>query len=241
MEPFARTDGAWFVFKTRGYDGGTILETRPVCHEGVIFDWDIAAIVDKDGKELTIERCGTCSPGLVHVDHPVPIYPRIKGRRWWFSRYNIEFANPCDGERRKIGDFTIEVDWPKLNISSRSDWPVWVINGVGSEFTCEFRPGEEPDINICGGSGGAGVTPDTGRVRLPKSWCKCPDGPVVPEKRKSQAVRATTASPSADWAILVDLIPEVVPDIHQVAKIKYVFGKPIEESFEAEGPELETR
>jgi len=224
--------GARFQFTVRRFGDGFIVETFAINHlvedatharhPGRV-DFDVVDILDKEGRPLKIERCGDCSPKMVFAGSAsAPIRVHMKGVHLWYSPHQIEFPNPRNGERKQVGEFTFEVEWPALKLSSRRAWPKDVLHEAGAEFRYEVKPevtGSPPVFGGVGPGGGGGGRYGNQR----KYWCQCEDGPKpVPEKAKPELLRTSQVRNGADITHRLD----------QVAKIEYLFLRPIEEPFD---------
>jgi hypothetical protein len=228
----AAPGGARFQFLVRRFGDGFTVQTFTTNHlvedayhhrhPGRV-DFDVVEIMDKDGRPLKIERCGDCSPKIVFAGSAsAPIRVHIKGVQLWFSPHEVDFSNPQNGERKQVGEFTFEVDWPVLKLTSRRPWPKDVLDEAGAEFTYEVKPEVEGSPPIFGGVGpGGGGGGRYGGQK--KYWCQCDDGPKpVPEKAKPELLKAYQVSNRADKN----------HRLNQVAKIQYLFLRPIEEPFD---------
>ena len=224
--PSASTDGAAFFIVARPWKEGTVLETT--ISTPLQVDFGIGAIVDGDGKELAIERCGACSPRLVYVPVSGPVRPILRGVRRWFSRYEVTFEAPADHDRRKVGDFTIEVAWPVLKITSERGWPAGTMARVASDFHYELKVFDGMGYGRCGGRNSCrGMRV----VRQPPGWCPCAAGPCPWSEPMVPLVRTTQSTNIGATHYRLD----------QIARITLQFFKPVEEAFELAGPALEAQ
>ena len=229
-----RSETAWFsfggwIFKEHHALHATVrsnlrsvgLEPGPV--DGGI-EWDVIGAVDMDGKELPIERCGKCSPGrlLIKNTHG-PFKAKVRGTHLWFNPYPLEFADPKNGDTRKVGDFTIVVDWPVLRITSRSGRTREVLKATGTRFSIEGKPGVDIGIRdemVIGGGGGGGFRSGS------NIWCGCDTPAPAVAKPAPERFRES----KAECRDTVGFFER--PKLDQVAKILFVFNKPIEEPIE---------
>ena len=124
------TEGARFQVSASPFDGGWIIRTqvqdflRRRVDSGPgrsQLQFDVKSV-----NELPIERCGACSPRLVYVKAPPgPLKVRLTGEHVWFSPYHLEFKDPVAGQKRRVGEFTVEVVDFSLKVTSTSfpaDW-----------------------------------------------------------------------------------------------------------------------
>lgn len=231
-------DGGRFDLSANLTAGGTVVWTtsrnyltrEPV--PSADLTWDIAAVTDAAGKQATIERCGVCSPKLVFakgVQGPVQV--RVKGTLLWFSPSEVTFTDPKDGDRARLGEFTIEVAWPALKVGSKKPLPQDLFARIGGQFEYTVRPGvlDRPRMDFGGmgvGAGGGGGGRFTGKR---SGWCLCEEGPrPMPERPKTETVasvlfkRSGRTNPLTDVATItcpirkpvqepVDLTVEVTP------------------------------
>jgi hypothetical protein len=145
------TEGARFDLEATPFDGGWIVSSRSTDYLVRRHDegpgrgrlrFDIGGISDADGKNLIVERCGRCSPAKVFVKAPPgPLKVRLTGHQVWFSPYDLEFQDPSDGQRKRVGDFTIEVAWPALRVKSGREFPEEWIPSLGGAFRCVQKEG----------------------------------------------------------------------------------------------------
>jgi hypothetical protein len=145
------TKGARFHVQVTSFERGWIVSTRATNYLACRLDqgpgqgqlsFDVAGITDADGKERVVERCGRCSPAKVYVKAPAgPLKMRLSGHQVWFSRYDLEFDNPRESQRKRVGDYSIEVAWPTLRITSERDFPEKWITSMGESFKCTLKEG----------------------------------------------------------------------------------------------------
>ena len=217
--PTARTDGITFAFVKRGSANGTVLTTFAAHKRSVQVDYEVARVTDESGRELALERCERCGPRQVLVKHQGTIRPFLKGTRLWFSPYTLEWKAPRAGESRKAGDFTISVDWPWLSVECRRDWPPEVLGQMEPWFVFK-GPGDAASHT--------GFVARPAIVERPRpaprdhpGWCSRLVMPEPPDAKTHPSPRG----------ILYERIR-----IEDVESIQYRFLKPVEESFEVEGP-----
>jgi len=225
-------EGARFEFLTSRFGDGVTVQVfvQNLLQESPEHDrrpgdvvFAVTSVSDSEGRQLGIDRCGECGPGLVHVGRTSgPVRVKIHGMQRWFSPHELVFPTPANGQRRQVGEFTIEVEWPTLRVRSTRPWPRKVLSLAGAEFTYDLKPGVQSNPVIFGGVGvgGGGGT----RVRSSgKYWCHCPEGPQpVVEPPKPELVREFTAVHRSDG----------VHTLEQLSAIRYRFLRPIEEPFE---------
>lgn len=189
-------------------------------------DWDVEAL-DAEGRVLAIERCGVCSPRQVLVpDAAGPLKVRVRARQLWFSRVPVTFEAPKDGEIRRVGDWTIQLAWPRLRAECRRDWPEPVIRRLNSTFEIVWKPGIRPKegLDFIGGGTGGGGRFSSRRA----GWCGCPSGPKpLQEKPKPLLARSLVASPT-----FLGNINFPPPTLEDVARIVYLFDKPVEDEID---------
>jgi len=226
------TDGAAFRFDTTPWKGGLVLSTHfsnyvSKSPEDGLKDlqFEIVGISDKDGKALTVDRCGQCSPYDVYAKATAgPIRPHLKGTQLWFSTYVLEFVAPKDGDRKKVGDLAIEIAWPTIKVTAKRPMIKATLDRVCTEFSYEVIPGvqrpsglfDSMGVRVGGGGGrrGGGGQGD--------DWCHCKGGP-----------RPLAESPTPELSSeLVVKKGGRLPPLQDVAKIRVWIRKPIEEPFD---------
>lgn len=216
---------ARFDFSVKPFQKGLVLYTFPWNYLYLVDRWeeiafDVADVKDPSGKILELERCGRCSPQLILVkDTAGPLRAHIQATQLWFSTYTVEFKDPKNGDRRKVGDFTIQVDWPLLRISCRKSRPKEILAKVGATFDFEVKEGVRPPAGFLSGGGRGGGF--SGRTS-PKWWCNCNGGAVpVVQKPKPELAQKMDAKGGGEGYRL-----------DQISVISYTFFKPIEEAID---------
>lgn len=218
------TGAARFELSTRPFHGNVVLYTFAVNYMYVEQRWedipfDVVEVKDKDGKLLDLERCGRCSPGTILVRNAAgPLRAHVKGTQRWYSEYQVEFKDPRNGDRKSVGEFSIQVEWPNLKVTSRRGWPKDVMGRVGSHFSFDVHEGVLQPIGILVGGGNGG---HFGGVFSSQWWCACKGGPSpVKEKPKPELIRT------------FDVLGGDGYTLDQVKSITYSFFKPMEEPVE---------
>jgi hypothetical protein len=228
--PAGRTDcraveGGYFQFFTRPSAHGTIVGV--VTHSrDVRFRYDVLA-EDEAGRPVAVERCGRCSPPLFLARADGPVKVKLVGMRHWNSAYTLEFKDPKDGDRREVGDLSIEVAWPRLKITASSDYPESDLQYTAYEFSFGTRAGEEPkeELEFVSDKPFKGKAPDGGPIPPPKGWCDCPEGPRPIRSAGKTARTATVEHGEARKHRRED-----------VAWIRCRFRKPMAGPFDVEAP-----
>jgi hypothetical protein len=218
------TGAARFDFSVKPFQKGLVLSTFPWNYLYLEGRWedisfDLADVKDQSGRTLELERCGRCSPQWILVkDTAGPLRVHLRGTQLWFSTYAVEFKEPKNGDQRKVGDFSIRVDWPLLKVSCRKSWPKEIMAKVGTSFSVEVKEGLRPPAGaVQGGGRGFGFKSSTS----PKWWCHCEGGPVpVVPKPKPELVQKLEVGGGEGYRL------------DQISSISYTFYKPIEESID---------
>ena len=67
-------------------------------------------------RDLRIETCSTHSPALIFIrgEETEPLTIVLKGTRRWLCDVPIHFSAPKEGATRRIGKFTVTLEWPQL-------------------------------------------------------------------------------------------------------------------------------
>jgi len=144
------SEGARFDVEVTPFDAGWVVTTRTTDYlarqasEGIgkgRLHFDIGEISGADGRPLTVERCGRCSPAKVFVRGTGgPLTVRIQGRQTWFSPYLLEFKDPCPGQKKRVGDYTIGILGRGVMVTSEKDWPVEWCWSMNPYFDYELKP-----------------------------------------------------------------------------------------------------
>jgi hypothetical protein len=211
--------------------GGLAVHSRFYANYRTQFDFDIISISDAWGKALEMQRCDECSPEWAHVAHAGPVRVKYAGTRRWFSDYDVKFENPKDGDCKRIGDFTITVRWPELEVTSTRPYTASAFRGYASlGFDFEFKdPNRTTGVVGTGRFGGRFA-----KGKEKTTWCTCEGGPKPVQKRDLKNVVSRRIRYS-----YADVKGVVIPDkVDDVSVIRLTFSKPIEEPFGFESPEI---
>ena len=198
------------------------------------FEFDIVGVTEGAGKPLVLERCGQCSPQWVHVMSSGPVRVKYSVTRRWFSDYELSFVNPKDGDQLQVGDFTITVKWPELELTSKRPFAETSLRSYALHYWFEHKDPEKTPKSSPGGGGRYGGR--FGGRPEHTTWCMCEGGPKPvgkPKVEMSTLRRIKYALADVEGLVM----PERVDD---VAVIRLSFSKPIEETFELESPEIKT-
>lgn len=140
--------------------------------------FDLSRVETLEGKTLVVERCDRCSPRQVLVKgHDGPLRITVTGIQTWFSRYEVDFTGPQNGQTREVGDMIVEVQWPKVIVRSKGGLAARTLDRKNLRFTYELKPeakSSKPTQVIVGPGGHCG-----GGRRAPPGWCECENGPVT--------------------------------------------------------------
>ena len=144
------TGAARFDVTATEFGGGWIIATQgkdylarrvPEGPGHSLFHFDIKGMAGADGVERAVERCGRCSPGKIFVPGPKrPSKLRIVGGQTWFSPYHLEFKDPCLGQKKRVGGFTIEVVGLALRTTAESSWPADWCRSMNPFCEFELKP-----------------------------------------------------------------------------------------------------
>jgi len=156
----AATKGARFNLAATAFDDGWVIATGVTDYLDRRSDsgpgkgrvrFDVRSISASNGRDLTIERCGRCSPGKVFVKKSAgALTVRITGEQLWLSPYPLEFKDPFEGQSKRVGDFSITVAWPALRVSSERPFLEEWIPSMGSAFKCTQKEGIGLNGRDCG-------------------------------------------------------------------------------------------
>lgn len=236
----AATKGARFDVSSAPHEDGWVITTRvtnylarsssPGPGRG-LFDFDLASIADGDGREVAIERCGSCSPRKVFARAAGGLLKaRFTGSQTWFSPYHLEFKDPAVGHSRRVGDFQIEVTGLELKVSSPASFSWEWVRSMNAVCEFELKPGIDiyrPRVGGCRlGRSGARL------AGKKESWCDCPSGPQPVQPKTSPTYisefavgKAIEVRQTREFEGLAEERPMKLDDY---ARITYTFWKPVE-------------
>ncbi len=212
-----------FAFSASRFQGGLVVNTRTTDllsegEAGNVVDFDLSSVLDDQGKEVALERCGRCSPKIILAkDTRGPLRVRVRGSHRWFSRYDVTLKNPKDGDQTTVGNFTIRVDWPTLIVQSKQGFPKEMTGAFSQHFNYDVNPGSlpAPRYLVGGGSGShSGFFPGQG-------WCACRGGPVPP-----------APAPKVELVNEFRVAGGEGHRLDEVKSIEYLFRKPVVEPFD---------
>ncbi len=216
-EWYADIEGARFAFSARPWLGGVVLRSHLLADLDGEIEYDIARVSDADGRERRIERCHAC-PHLVYVPDAERVRARLRGLRRWYSRHPVAFERPREGDFRRIGGFMIDLGPASVRVVSSRGMSEAVLASTCEALTFEPEvlswPREE--------------TRPFGWLRRRRiGWCDCEDAP-----------------PPAGPGTVPGTTLQVFPTprgraVSECERITLVFRKPVEESFDVEGPLVE--
>lgn len=231
----AVTDGVRYRFTRRAWapDGqvlGTVVETQA---EQVLegdLRWTVAAV--RNGGDLPVETCSLHSPRLVYVPGvpPAECTVVVRGNRTWRCDVPVRFEAPAEGSVRRVGAFTMTLEWPQLVLRSDAEVAQSMLDGgvLGSEIEVVLKPGR----NAAGFRSRVNLIASTccgvGRKPVRPAWCGCEGKPY----------KATDYPPPAGRALRVTIALGQVYKVDDVASLSFPFHMPVEEAFEVESPPL---
>src|SRR5882672_153886 len=168
-------DGGWFVLGRRiwtekGVVTGTVINTDWWPQMSGEVSWDVVSITS--GCEIPVLRCRVHGPSRIFVPAECtdPVTVRIRGVRRWVCDVPVTFRFPKQGEQRRVGPYTVTLNWPSLEIVAGE-------NGSGA---AGIRSGSTPRPRPREACAGSGERQARGRRRpwtsSPRSgsWCTCP-------------------------------------------------------------------
>jgi hypothetical protein len=221
----------------RGVITGTVLTTTWASQHGTALHWTVDAVLA--GCEIGVERCPIHSPGVLFVPGEVtdPCQVRIKGTRGWACRVPVTFRNPMEGEARRVGPYTITLQWPDLLLTSEQGLPADETPPIsfGESIDCRLKPGRTKPTPAAIPEQEPGDEPalffpeprpasDSGAA-----WCGCPSPGKDPKPE-----------PDVARGRLVRIRPGRWKDcpLADLASISLVFLLPVVEPFEVMSPPL---
>jgi hypothetical protein len=229
-------DGVTFRFERRPWkveesvQGHLFATSVDQDFRGYLF-WSIARI--SSGEPVAFETCDVHSPKLVYV--PQSDLPearvQIEGTRWWFYDTTLVFENPKEGESKRVGQYEIEIRWPKIYVRCNEGIPYMVLYGslVDDDITLrtkvfKYFTGGSATLRIRGREPPPGEGPPT--------WCGCLGAPTrwkreVPLAEEHYVYPETEHGHSASEYKL-----------DEIEKIEIRFHKPVKETFRVSSPIL---
>lgn len=228
-------DGGTFLFERRpwiveGEPRGSVIRTRLERHLDGEIEWRVAA-VRKDGG-LPIETCADHSPAQIYVPALAGRRGRvvIKGVRRWLCDVPVVFRDPAEGDRRRIGPFTLILQWPEIVLECDKDFSPGLVTMMLDVRNIQARP--YPDR----------PPPQQQQLLLPtdepaiffpeeqevagKAWCGCA------EPSRSELPPATSRKRRVTIPVRGSYL------LHHLESISVHFRIPVEEPFEVESPPL---
>jgi hypothetical protein len=167
--------------------------------------YEVTEVVDATGLPAILERCLHCSPRRVFVqDVKGSLRITVKGRHTWFSRYELTFQDPKNGQAQEVGDMTVEVAWPLVKIRSKDGWSDTAATPNQSRFDFKLRPearNAKPTQQIVIDGFGCGSEPP----RPKPGWCECETGPVNPAGKRPNRVYSLDAKAQTGNVLLEDV------------------------------------
>jgi len=119
---------------------------------GVQLRIDSLAAKDDKGQTVETDRCARCVQRLAVVRTIRTFSLRVKGVCRWFSEYPVRFENPKTGDGCRIGSFRIEVQWPKIVITSDEDIDDVAMRATCLKFSFKLRSAVRcPTVVVSGG------------------------------------------------------------------------------------------
>ena len=216
-------DDLGLAFESKPHGAGRVITTRTSRE----LRWSVRSAADDEGNPVAIETCQVCSPAMIFVNSTRPVLLKLAGTRRWYSDYAVEFNEPRDGDRKRIGDFTIEVDWPRLSVTSSRPVDARAFSRLSAGFSFDLR-----------------ATVDAREGKAPRrsgrlvraagaGWCRCALGP---QPGKPEVPMTTTGwiDRDEDAVILPCTNDPAQYHVNEIAKISLTFHKPIEAPFEIE-------
>jgi hypothetical protein len=243
--PTIPMEGGWFWFRRKLWVDrrvvlGSVITTAWERSGGDArwdLTWTVAAVTV--GCEVPVERCALHSPGMVYIseDCTDPVCITIRGTRRWSCEVPVTFRFPANGDRRRVGPYTLTLDWPFIEVVGTDAGPVRsLINCLPQEqIRCKpvrgrsFTPPPAPDMTL---PEDPPVVFAEARPDSPAAggWCGCrtPRKPAAEQPTGGTLRRARLGVGAWKTCPLEDL-----------ESITVGFRLPIEEPFEVTSPPLE--
>lgn len=217
------------LWKPEGKPTGTIFETKVRAAFDGDVRWSVAWV--KTDRPLTMETCAIHSPQLVYVPEVDPADPRvtIKGTRLWFCPTPIEFQDPKNGDRWKLGSCQVSVEWPFIRVRMDNPMNVRLLRKTLTSKDIQFKAKVIRDRDMMGvGIGGGGGGRFGGRFGGKTAWCGCEGQPSTTPRQP----------PPMDSELTVEVDFGKFYTINEIKSISITFHKPVEDAFEVTSPAL---
>jgi len=235
-------NGGWFNFgrlwwMEKWQIQGTVINTTwHLATDGDV-RWDVVAVTN--GCEIPFLRCPVHSPGKIYIDGDCsdPVTVKIRGVRRWLCDVPVTFRFPKKGDLRRVGPYTVTVDWPFLVVAARDDAPSLARTDYPpvNDLKCNVRPGmgfepelPAPEAREAPGDEPAILFPEP-REPGPARWCGCPEPP---------GPRAAGGDARGLRNLRLSVGPWKRASLEIVDEIALNFKLPLEEPFEASSAPL---
>jgi len=239
-EDAAATDGAVFVFERRrwiegGKTIGGVLRTSAYSSLDGEITWSVASA--HSTREFRVETCSTHSPEIVFLrgEGTDPCTVVLKGTRRWLCDVPVHFVAPVEGDRRRIGKFTVTVEWPHVVLRCDDPQPPslvtrmlqdWDIRAKGATPRAWLEAPSPPDIEP------AIFFPEAKESEYSeeaqRAWCGCGGRPARLELPPATSRKREVRIPGKG-----------IRGLHEIAELSLVLHVPVEEPFELTSPPLE--
>jgi hypothetical protein len=237
-EDKAYVDGVELTFERRRWiqDGktrGSVIHVHP----RVYLDGDVALSVAsaRSSRDLPVERCSVHSPGVVFIPdaNTASCTVVVKGVRRWLCDVPVRFRDPVEGERRRVGRFTLTLKWPHVVVRCDDPLPPQVVTMMLGEHDLRSQTPEsllQPAPEIDGSTDEPAIffpeAREDGEIRK-AVWCGCSREPGRSELPPATSQKRFVRIPAGD-----------ARGFHDLAEVALTLHVPVEEPFEVTSPPL---
>lgn len=217
-------EGVVFRCPAKTLAGGLVVLPKFYASDRVL-DYALVSATTPEGKALAFETCTRCDCSF--IPHPGPVKVRFKGRRQWFSLYVLDFKDPREGQKRRVGDFVFMVGWPQMKVSPLQPCPESLEGSTTTEYSFTLKGSDTKRLSVMHrdwDSPGKGWL-DKGAYSREK-WCPCKAGPT--DETWAEEKKITS------WSIKSRPEEKLPERLDLVDSLRILFWKPMEESFETD-------
>src|SRR5436190_11044 len=231
----ASTDGAEFHFERRrwiegGKTVGSVLRTYAYKQLDGDLEWSPTSV--RSTRDLRIETCSTHSPALIFIrgEETEPLTLVLKGTRRWLCDVPIHFSAPKEGATRRIGKFTVTLEWPQLVLRCDDPLPPSLVTLMLRDQDVQARTTTSPVPDVAWAIDEPAIFfPEVldRKKNATAAWCGCDRQPTRSDLRPETSQKRGVRIDGND-----------VRGTHELASVSLVLHVPVEEPFEVTSPPL---